>query len=77
MPSDGASGGLISIWDDKMVCGEGVIKMQRILAISFRSLGDGFMWALANVYGRNEDREKAYFWDSLSHTLSQWTVPWG
>lgn len=26
VPSEGASGGLISIWDDRVICGEEVIK---------------------------------------------------
>lgn len=43
MPSNGAFGGLIAIWDDKVLCGEGVIKLQRILVISFRSVCDGFV----------------------------------
>lgn len=45
VPSEGASGGLISIWDDKLYKAEGAIKPQRILAIKMRGIGDGFEWA--------------------------------
>lgn len=49
VPSGG--GGLISIWDDKVISGEVVVKSRRLLAIKVRSLGDDFQWAMANVYG--------------------------
>lgn len=71
MPSDGACRGLISIWDDKLLCGEGVVKTQRILATKLRSMQDHFGWVMANVYGPNAEGERDLFWDSLSSVLAQ------
>lgn len=74
MPSDGACRGLISIWDDKLLCGEGVVKTQRILATKLRSMQDNFGWVMANVYGPNAEGERDLFWDSLSSVLAQWPL---
>lgn len=59
--SQGASGGLIAIWDDKVLCEEEVFKDQRIMAIKGRSLGDDFVRAVDNVYGPNEERDRGPF----------------
>lgn len=39
-------GGLVTIWDNKVIREEEVVKSQRILAIKVRSLGDDFPWAI-------------------------------
>lgn len=75
VPSVGASGGLISIWDDKLFSVEGAVKNQRILASKLKRLSDGFIWAMANVYGLNEDRDRNPFSASLSSLTTQW-FPW-
>lgn len=76
MPSEGASGGLISICDDKVICSEEVLKSQRCLAAKVKSLGVDFQWAMANVYGPDEEREKALFLNSIISVQSQWPIPW-
>lgn len=64
--SDGASGGLLIIWENRRICGEGVAKSQRILAVKMRSLGEDFTWVVAIVYGPNEERERSVFGFPLS-----------
>lgn len=64
VPLESASGGIIANWDDKGVCGEGVAKYWRILAVRVRNLADDFVWGVANVYGPNEEGERAPFLDS-------------
>lgn len=63
---DGASSGLIIIWENRRICGEGVAKSQRILAVKMRSLGEDFTWVVAIVYVPNGERERSIFGFPLS-----------
>lgn len=62
VPSVGASGGLISFWDEKVLQVVDVIKSQRILAVKFISLSDSFIWAAGKVNGLNDEGCKGAFW---------------
>lgn len=46
------------------------------LVIKFLSKDDDFRWAVANIYGPNEEAVGGIFWDSLSSIRSLWLVPW-
>lgn len=70
MPSKGASGGLLSIWD------EDVFLPPRVLAIKFHSEVDNFWWAEANIYGPNEDSDGRDFWTLLSLIRHLLGVSW-
>ena len=76
MPSEGASGGLISVWNDDILKMEDVLKNQRVLAIKFSCVRGGFTWIGANVYGPNDDSKREDFWASISDMLFQWPEPW-
>lgn len=66
VPSKRASGGLISIWNEKVLVREYVLSSPRVLAIKFCLVVDNVLCAMANIYGPNEDSERRAFWDSLS-----------
>lgn len=55
VPSEGSSGGLISIWKESSLCVEDVYKDPRVFALKLSSIQTGFKWAAANVYGTNDD----------------------
>lgn len=63
-------GGLVTIWDNKVIREEEVVKSQRILVIKVRSLGDDFPSAIANVYSPNVDGDRAPFSLHLRHLIS-------
>lgn len=69
VPSEGASGGLISVWDDGLLKMDDVFKSQRMLLVKFSSIKDDFSWAGANVYGPNDDSLRDDLWTSISDGL--------
>lgn len=40
-----------------------MLKENRILAVKFLSLEDNFIWAVANIYGLNEELRRMEFLD--------------
>lgn len=49
--SQGASGGILLMWDRKVVTKIDVCLGRFVAACSFRNVGDGLEWAFAGVYG--------------------------
>ena len=74
--SHGASGGILLMWDrrvvEKMEAWEGSYS----ITCSFRSVSDDFKWAFAGVYGPNVDNDRSMLWDELSGLMERWVVPW-
>ena len=75
VPSMGVSGGLISICNDEVLVVEEDVLTERELAVKLRGVGDGFVWALGNVYGPNVQSKRGAFLDSLSNIKAQWPIP--
>lgn len=78
---EGASGGLIVIWNEDTLEKQAVFKSQRAsnlkeCTINFLSKSDDFRWVVANTYGPNEETERSAFQDLLSFFLSRWLIPW-
>lgn len=76
LPSSGASGGVLVMWDKRVVemaedC-IGVFSM----AVSFKNIEDGWIWALAGVYGPNVDRDRSLLWEELVGLHSLWDLLW-
>lgn len=76
MPSVDALGGLIYIWSEESLRKVNVLKSPRALFINFVSLINNFHWAMANIYGPNEDQERRDFWSLLFSIHDSWGVPW-
>eukprot|EP00268_Persea_americana_P023148 TRINITY_DN2282_c1_g2_i1.p1 TRINITY_DN2282_c1_g2~~TRINITY_DN2282_c1_g2_i1.p1 ORF type:complete len:187 (+),score=25.94 TRINITY_DN2282_c1_g2_i1:3182-3742(+) len=76
VPSEGSSGGLISIWNNENPQGISAMKTPRVLAIKFQNRLDDILRASANVYGPNVDGERSPFWAHLSSLLLHWAIPW-
>ena len=51
IPSNGASGGIITIWNDNLFAGETLHKNEYSISIRFTSKQTGECWILTNKYG--------------------------
>jgi len=70
----GASGGILLMWDRRIVEKIDVYVGEFVVACSFRSVADDFSWAFAGVYGPNFD--SLSLWDELAGLSSWWELPW-
>ncbi|XP_042950267.1 uncharacterized protein LOC122282377 [Carya illinoinensis] len=73
---NGASGGVLVMWDQRVVEKLEEFVGMFTVACSFRSVIDGYMWAFAGVYGPNIDRDHRLLWDELAGLHSWWDLPW-
>lgn len=66
MAANGASGGMLVIWDQRVV--EKIKKFIGFFtaACSFKSVSDGFLWAFVRVYGPNPNNDLRLLWDELA-----------
>ena len=53
--SHGATGGILLIWDCRVVSKIEVCMGNFVAACSFKNVDDGLVWAFAGVYGLNRD----------------------
>ena len=74
--SQGASGGILLMWDRRLVEKFEVCVGCFIIVCSFQSVSDNFEWAFAGVYGPNDDNDRQLLWDELVSIMSLWEVPW-
>ena len=74
--SVGASGGILLMWDSRVV--DKVDEAVGCFSISykFKNVADHFIWAFTGVYGPNSDRDRRFLWEELSGLRSWWDVPW-
>ena len=74
--SNGASGGILLMWDKRLV--EKIEDAIGIYSVSckFRNVADQKVWMYSGVYGPNADRERSIMWDELAGIRSWWGVPW-
>jgi hypothetical protein len=76
LDSSGAFGGILIMWDKRVV--EKIDECVGIysLAVSFRNIVDSSVWAFASVYGPNFDSDRRLLWDELVGVLRWWNMPW-
>ena len=74
--SIGASGGILLMWDHRVV--EKIDEAVGDFSVSYRFRGviDQFEWAFSGVYGPQTDRERSLMWDELVGLASWWGIPW-
>lgn len=72
----GASGGLLTIWDDTKI--ESVDSLEGAFSLSnkFRNKEDGGLWIHSNVYGSVDQCDKEEFRGKLAAIGGQWDMPW-
>ncbi|KAG6644474.1 hypothetical protein CIPAW_08G057000 [Carya illinoinensis] len=76
LPSKGASGGIIVMWDKRVVDLVDEYIGEFVVAGSFMSLEDGFVWGFAGVYGPNNDISRKFLWDEITGLCNWWEGPW-
>jgi exonuclease III len=76
LDSSGASGGILIMWDNRVVKKVDVCLGDFTLAVSFRNVVDRFVWAFVGVYGPNSDMDRNLIWDELAGILSWWSLSW-
>uniref|UniRef100_A0A2N9J6S4 Reverse transcriptase domain-containing protein n=1 Tax=Fagus sylvatica TaxID=28930 RepID=A0A2N9J6S4_FAGSY len=74
--SNGASGGILLMWDKKVLEKIDEVHGYFSLSCKFRTVASQFEWVYTWVYGPNIDRERGFFWDELSRIISWWEAPW-
>jgi len=72
LPSSGASGGILLMWDRRVVEKLEAHVGAYVVACSFRNCADNFTSAFAGVYGPNLDPLHRSLWDELAGLLSLW-----
>ena len=74
--SRGASGGILLMWDQRVVSRIDSCLGRFVVACHFRNVEDGLEWAFARVYGSNRDHIRQRLWEELARLISLWEVPW-
>jgi hypothetical protein len=74
--AEGASGGILLMWDRRVVSKIDVCLGSYVAACSFRNVEDGLVWAFAGVYGPNRDNLRRRLWEELAGLMSLWDMPW-
>ena len=73
--ANGASGGILLIWDHRVVSKIDVCMGSFVVACSFKNVDDGLVWAFAGVYGPNRNTFRKLLWEELVGVMSIWDMP--
>ena len=76
LDSVGASGGIILMWDKRVVDRVDVAIGNFSVSCRFREVATGFEWAFSGVYGPNRAADRSLMWEELAGIASWWEVPW-
>jgi len=76
LASRGACGGILIMWDRRIVEKMDVYVGEFVVACSFRSVADDLSWAFARVYGPIFDSLRSSLWDELAGLSSWCELPW-
>jgi hypothetical protein len=71
-----ASGGILLMWDRRVVTKLDICLGSFVVACSFRNVDDGLVWAFVGVYGPNRDNFRWHLWEELAGLMSLWDMPW-
>ena len=58
-------GGILLMWDTKVLDKVEVMVGTFLVSVKWQGVGDGFVWACSGVYGPNENIERGHMWDEL------------
>ena len=70
LESEGASGGVLIMWDKRATEVQEWVKGQYSISCRFRNVQDQFEWAFSTVYGPNADAERFTLWEELARVRS-------
>ena len=72
----GASGGMLLMWDMRVVEKKEERLRHYYMACSLQNVGDNFIWAFGRVYGLNDGAEMRVLLEELADLRTRWVVPW-
>jgi hypothetical protein len=73
--SNGAAGGILLMWDKRVVEKVDEAAGYYSLSCKFRNVLDQFEWSFSGVYGPNLDSERGLLWEELAGLVSWWDAP--
>ncbi|XP_038991751.1 uncharacterized protein LOC120115050 [Hibiscus syriacus] len=74
-PAEGASGGLVSLWDRKLLEVSCSLIQRRFIAIKGKLVSANKEIGVINVYGPNSQGERREFFETLKSIISSWCIP--
>ena len=74
--SNGALGGILLMWDKRVLEKIDAAYGYYSLLCKFRNVSSQFEWIFTGVYGPNFDRDKGVLWEELVGIVSWWEAPW-
>jgi hypothetical protein len=74
--ANGASGGILLMWDRRVVLKIDVCRGSFVVACSFKNVDGGLEWAFVGVYGLNRNTFRRLLWEELAGVRSLWDMPW-
>ncbi|KAG6657151.1 hypothetical protein CIPAW_04G070100 [Carya illinoinensis] len=76
LASDEASGGVLVIWDRRVMVKLEEFIGENIVACSSRNVDDNYLWAFDGIYGPNIDSSRRMLWEELAGIHRWWNLPW-
>jgi hypothetical protein len=76
LASRGTAGGILLMWDRRVVEKMEMYVGEFVVACSFRNVADSFSWAFAGVYGPHYISSRRLLWEELAGLMSWWELPW-
>ena len=70
------SGGVLLLWDKRVVEKIDVSVGQFSVSVLLRGVLDGFEWVCTGIYGPNADIHRAALWEELSRVRTRWNKAW-
>ena len=64
------------LWDKRVVEKIENCVVVYTLAVKFRNIEDGSIWAFAEVYGPNYASDRRILLEELAGMMNWWTMPW-
>ena len=74
--SDGAFGGILLMWDSRVVEKVEEAVGHFLVSCKFKNVGDQFEWAFIGIYGPNLNNRHRLMWEELTGLISWWDLPW-
>nr|XP_023884749.1 uncharacterized protein LOC111996948 [Quercus suber] len=71
-----SSGGVLLVWDKRVVEKIDVLVGQFSVSVLFRGVVDGFEWVCTGIYGPNADPHRTVLWEELSWVHTHWNKSW-
>ncbi|XP_022852922.1 uncharacterized protein LOC111374488 [Olea europaea var. sylvestris] len=73
--SSGVSGGVLVMWDTRVLEMKEASIWVFSISISFKNCEDGFRWMFTGVYGLSSDDSRVGLWNELAGMRAWWNLP--